>query len=164
MRIVFSVRSRMRFNNGLKISAFALLLSAGSGLSYAAPIRACSLLDSQTASVLAGGPVSEPFDAGWLCIYAADSEKTSVELAVSKITNAQEASFLKDNGGAKKGDTYESIPELPAKNQFAVTSYGKVGLTAFIHGKEINLIISRRFTPDLKSAMIQAMKEILSRL
>ena len=116
------------------------------------------------AATLAGTTVNAPMDAGFLCIYAAENRKASVEFSISDASTRHSESFLQAHGGAKRGDTYESIPSLPSKNLLVATSYHKEGLTVFVKGKEINLIVGRPMTPELKAHMIEIMKRILAQL
>jgi hypothetical protein len=153
----------MRKTQTIQLLAAALLFGRGTMLN-AASQRACDLLDAQMATTLAGAKVDAPMDAGFLCVYAAENHKTSIEFSISDASSEDAESFLRSHGGAKQGDTYESISSLPSKNLMVVTSYHKEGLTVFVNGKEINLIVGRPITPELKANMIEVMKRILARL
>lgn len=153
----------MRKLTVIELVAAALLLACGAVLN-AASRRACGFLDAQMAATLAGAKVDAPMDAEFLCVYVAGNRKTSIEFSVSDASTKDAESFLRAHGGAKQGDTYESIPSLPSKNLLVVTSYHKEGLTVFVKGKEINLIVGRPMTPELKANMIEVMRRILAQL
>lgn len=148
----------------IQLAASVAFFFTGSAILSAATPPACELLNSQMAATLLGTKVDAPMDAGFLCVYSAEDQKASIEFSVSDASTRDAESFLRAHGGAKQGDTYESIPSLPGKNLLVVTSYRKEGLTVFFKGKEINLFVGRPMTPELKANMVEAMKRILIRL
>jgi hypothetical protein len=147
-----------------KFVTIAALFFAASTSLKAATRSACDLLDAKTAASLVGGNVDAPMDTGFACIYADVSAKTQVIFTLSDASIEDADAYIQSHGGAKQGDTYESIPGLPSKNLFVVTSYQKHSLTVFERGKEVNLIVHRPMSPDLKASMVRAMKRILAQL
>jgi hypothetical protein len=149
----------------IQLVIFIAFLFRGSITLSAAPQRACALLDDQMAASLAGDKVNAPMDAGFLCVYSAENPaKTPIMFSVSTASPRDAKSFLQSHGGAKQGDTYESIPSLPNQNLLVVTAYQKHSLTVFVKGEELNLIVGRPMTPELKAAMVEVMKRVLARL
>ena len=154
----------MRKATAIRTIASVTLFFIGSATLNASSPRACDLLDAQMAASLVGGKVDAPMDAGFSCIYADTSTKAWVMFSVSDASARDAENFLQTHGGAKQGDTYESIPSLPSKNLLIVTSDQKDCLTVFLHGKEINLFVHRPMTPALKATMVQFTNRILARL
>ena len=154
----------MRKLTVIQLVAPAVLFFIYSTILNAAPRTACDLLDAKMAASLAGGQVDAPMDTGFLCVYADESAKTQVMFSLTDASTQDAESYIQAHGGAKQGDTYESIPSLPSKNLFVVTSYQKHSLTVFVRGKEVNLIVHRHMTPELKATMVEVMKRILARL
>lgn len=145
-------------------TAFSLFLLSAVAVAHAELPGSCDLLSTKMATVLAGGPVADPMDAGFLCLYASDSVRSQVTLTVSRATKSDDDKYMKANGGAVTGDTYESIPGLGSPNLFIARADNKHSLIVFYHGKEVFLLVHRKMTPELKVAMIQAMKQILAKL
>lgn len=162
--MVDSPRDQMEKLTAIKLAASIAFLFTDSTILSAASRTACDLLDAQMATSLAGAKVDAPMDGGFLCVYAAKNRKASVEFSVSDASTRDANRFLRSHGGAKQGDTYESIPSLPTKNLLVVASYQKHSLTVFVKEKEINLIVGRPMTPELKAAMVEVMKRVLARL
>jgi hypothetical protein len=133
-------------------------------LIHAATPKSCDLLSSQMATVLAGGPVADHLDAGFLCLYPSDAAGTQVSLSVTNASDADADSYMKAKGGAGSGDTYESIPGLGDQNLFIAGTNQKHSLIVFYHQKEVFLLVHRTMTPELKAAMILTMKKILSKI
>lgn len=145
------------------VALVVIIFTSGTILN-AASRKACDLLDAQMAASLVSGKVDAPMDAGFLCVYANEPAKTQVMISVTDASVQDADSFIQAHGGAKQGDTYESIPNLPSKNLLVVTGYQKHSLTVFVGGKEVNLIVHRPMTPELKATMVAVMKRILALL
>jgi hypothetical protein len=58
----------------------------------------------------------------------------------------------------------ESLPGLGDQNLLLVRSSNQNGLVVIYHQKILTLSVQRHMTPDLKAAMVQAMRQILSKL
>jgi hypothetical protein len=164
VRVSLLQSANMRKPTVRQFVASVVLFLTCSTILDAASRTACDLLDAQVAASLAGGKVDAPMNAGFLCIYAAEANKIQVMFSLTDASTQDADSFIQAHGGAKQGDTYESIPGLPSKNLLVVTSYQKHSLTVFARGKELNLIVGRPMTPELKDTMIQVMKRLLGKL
>jgi hypothetical protein len=154
----------MRIHAALSTAISFLFFITAPCTSHAASPKACDLLSSQMAVVLAGGPVTDHMDAGFLCLYPSDSAGTQVSLSVTNASASDADSYMQAKGGAGPGDAYESIPGLGDQNLFVVGANQKHSFIVFYHNKEVFLFVHRKMTPELKAAMIQAMKEIIPKI
>jgi len=127
--------------------------------------KACDLLNAQAAASLVGGPVQAPIDMGGvICGYSAQSGDNRAGLT---ITGPPPAGVnLKNSIGraVDKGNTFEVIPGLGEQAVLLVKDGHDAGMTVIYGQKFLILTVERPMTPALKSAMIQTMKQIISKL
>ena len=148
-------------------AALFVLFIAPSSVPAAAP-TACDLLSAQTAALLAGGPVGKPADKnGKSCMYPITGKITSVRVTVNDAPGTSGAdtiaSYQKMPASAAKTET---IPDLGDQNLLVVTIRGPREdiLMVLYHEKMVALSVEGPDTPELKAAMIQAVKQMLAQI
>ena len=147
-----------------KAAVFVLLIAPA--FAGAATPKACDLPSAQTAASLLAGPVSAPVDMqGIGCSYITKTGTATVALTVVDQPGLSGADFMRTMQlSAGQGATTESISGLGEQNVLLVRTSGQNGLMVLYHHKTLSLAVQRKMTPELKSQMIQVMKEMLAKL
>jgi hypothetical protein len=147
-------------------SLFVLWLAAASAC--AATPKACDLFTAQTATALAGEAVGAPKDIeGKGCSYTTKSGAL-IGLSVADMSPDDAKNYMVAMMSMVKSPaTTESIPGLGEQNFLLVrpeSQKNKNALLVIYHKKSLTLGVQRKMTPDLKAAMAQAMRQILSKI
>jgi len=152
----------MRVYSALTVpAALAVLLMSASAAHAAAP-KACDLLTSQIATSLLGGPVSAPTDVqGMLCSYG--TKTATVSLAVVDSPGMAAADFTRANMAGGRSSGIEQIPGLGDAGFFIPAGGDHNTMNVLYHNKVLNFGVQKKLTPELKSQMIQTMKQWLAK-
>ena len=156
----------MRIRKALAVSAsFAVLFTACS-VAHAALPTACQLLDAQTAARLAGGAVATTVDGREiLCAYGLKSGNANVLLQVNYAPGTDGSDTIPAmRMAAGQVGTAESIPGLGDHNLLYTKGSQGSFFLVYYHQKMLQLSVGRQLTPDLKAAMVQAIRQMLSKL
>jgi len=155
----------MRMRVVLSLSAALLVLLAAPAVRAAGP-TACQVFPSQTASTLLGSPVGLPVDmAGIGCGYSnKDASATATVTVVDQPALTAEEfqksiNMLAAGGGAKA----ETISGLGEANAFWIRPGNQNSISVLYHHKMISLAVQKAMTPALKSAMIDTIRQIVSK-
>jgi hypothetical protein len=152
----------------ISVAAAALVvLLVAPCTAHAATPKACDLFSAQTAASLVGGPVNAPVDLqGIGCSYVTRTGTATTTLTMADAQGMSGDDFMRMGqvSGNQPGSTAESIPGLGEHNFFLVRTSGQNGLTVLYHGKKLTLAVQRKMTPELKTQMIQVMKQILAKI
>ena len=153
------------------ISVFVFLLAAAPA--RAATPKACDLLTAQTAASLAGEAVGAQKEEeakdnkGSGCKYTSKSGG-NIGIAIVDMAADDAKSYMaamKSMVAAPAAT--EVIPGLGEQNFLLVrpeSQSNKNALLVIYHGKSLTLGVQRKMTPDLKAAMVQVMRGILSKI
>jgi hypothetical protein len=146
-------------------AAFLILFMVHFAASAATP-KACDLLSAQTASSLLGGPVNLPVDmSGIGCSYMTKSGSAVVGLIVTDAQGMTADNFkMIQTAGAASHAAVEQIPGLGEVSYLVGGGADRNVLAVLYHQKTLALSVQRKMTPDLKTAIIQAMKQILAKI
>ncbi len=147
-------------------SLLVFLLAASSA--HAATPTACDLLTAQTAAALAGEAIGAPKDVqGKGCTYTTKSGANIgfviTDMAADDAKNYVASMRLMVTAPA----TTELIPGLGDQNYLLVrpeSQKNKNALQVIYHQKLLTLGVQRKMTPDLKAAMVQFMRQTLSKI
>jgi len=147
-------------------SLLVLLLVAASAC--AATPKACDLFTAQTAAALVGEAVGTPKDVqGKGCTYTTKSGAL-VGLGIQDMTSDDAKSYMVAMISMISAPAHtESIPGLGERNFLVVrpdSQNDKNALLVYYHQKQVTLGVQRKMTPDLKAAMVQAIRQILSKI
>jgi hypothetical protein len=150
------------------LAAALLALAFAPAASRAATPAPCDLLPAKTAATLAGEAVGAPKDIqGKGCTYTAKSGAVIglvvADMAPDDAKNYMSAILSMVTAPA----TTESVSGLGEQNFLLVrpdSQHNKNALLVIYHGKSLTLGVQRKMTPDLKAAMVQAMRQILSKI
>jgi len=155
----------MRTQAIISLTAALLLLLTATSAAHAATPKACELLDAKTAASLAGSAVGAPADVqGVGCFYTTKSGSATVGLTMADAPANAGSDVTRAMKMASPGATTESIPDLGDQNLLIVRTSNQNGLMVVYHHKTLSLAVQQRMTPDLKAAMIKAMRQIMSKL
>jgi len=158
----------MRMHAAFLPSASLVVLLAIPSTAYAGKPKACNLLDAQTAVSIVGSPVSTPIDMqGMGCVYQTTSGSETVELVMVDSAGTDGAITMRNLqmvSAQSQGTTTESIPSLGEQNFLLVRNSNLNGLMVLYHQKMFTLSVQKHMTPDVKAAMVQAMRQVLSRM
>ena len=148
------------------LTAALLVLFTATSAAHAATPKACELLDAQTAASLVGSAVGAPVDAqGVGCGYSTKSGSATVGLTMGDAPGNAGADLIRVMKlSAGQGAITESLPDLGEQNFLLVRPSNQNGLMVVYHHKILSLAVQRHMTPELKAAMIQAMRKILSKI
>lgn len=156
----------MRFQARLAwLTVFVALLIDMPRLDAASP-DACDLLHPKLAASLFGAPLRDPLhlDRGTACVYSARSGDGNVNLDLTEAQGMTVSQYRITKGSALQGQKAESIPGLGEESFMILPGPGKSHLSVFYHQKIVVLGVDRSMTPQLRTEMIDAMKQILARL
>jgi len=133
---------------------------------HAATPSACQLLNSQAASSLLGSPANPPMDGGGVvCIYSDKGASKTLSLNIQSATfraSDFETQTRMQGFGATNS---EVVPGVGEANKLLFFSGDHSALMVLYHGELLTLGVMRmKMTPDLKTAMIQTMKQILGKI
>jgi hypothetical protein len=156
----------MRIPASLLAVAAPFILFTIPSVACAATSKACDLLSPQTAASLAGGPVNAPVEIpGMGCLYSAKTGAATVGLSVNDVQGTGSTNFTRQmQMSVGQGATMEQIPGLGEQSGLVVRTSGDNSLTVLYHQKTLTLSAQKKMTPELKAAMVEAMKQILTKL
>jgi hypothetical protein len=97
-----------------------------------------------------------------MCFYSSAKGNSQATLSVSDGSGQAGPAFMKRKGGAVEGDKTESISDLGDLNLLVARASTQNTLTVFIHGEMVVLTVNRRMSPELKTAMVDAMKQMVA--
>jgi hypothetical protein len=144
-------------------AAFLALFMVHFTASAATP-KACDLLSAQTATSLLGGPVNAPIDMqGIMCGYSTKTGSATVGLTVTQGMSANDFRMIATAGAASHA-AVEQISGLGDQSYLIGAAADRSSLLVSYHQQTLTLSVVKKMTPDLKAAMIQAMKQILAKL
>jgi hypothetical protein len=157
----------MKLQTAIPVTAAFFVLFIAPTAARATP-KACDLLSAQTAASLAGSPVGSPIDVkGSSCTYHVTGKTTSVQVIFA---DAQGTKGSDEIASYKKMPSTvartETIPDLGDQNLLVATSRGPSDniLMVLYHQKMVALSVEGQITPELKAAMIQAMKRMMAQI
>jgi hypothetical protein len=158
----------MKLHTAIPVTAALFVLFIAPSTARAATPKACDLLSAQIASSLAGSPVGKPADmSGKSCRYSVTGKRTSVQVIVTEApgTSGADAIATYKKMPASTAKT-ETIPGLGDQNLLVVMIRGPQEsiLMVVVHEKMVALSVEEQFTPELKAAMVQAMKQMIAQL
>jgi hypothetical protein len=154
----------MRTQDALSIAAALCVAFTATLAPAATPPKVCELLDAQTAASLAGSAVGSPMEVPTVvCGYSSAGATVSLALRDMPGTSGGEAIQAMKRTTLQGAQT-ESIPGLGEQNFLIVKTPNQNSLTVLYHKKLLSLSVQRRMTPELKTAMVQAMRQMLSKL
>jgi hypothetical protein len=158
----------MKFQTAIPVTAALFVLFIAPSSARAAAPTACDLLSAQTAALLAGGPVGKPIDKnGKSCMYPITGKITSVQVIMTDAPGTSGAdaiaSYQKMPASTAKTET---IPGLGDQNLLVVMNRGPREniLMVLYHQKMVALSVEGPNTPELKAAMIQAVKQMIAQI
>ena len=133
-----------------------------SHIAVAAPVKACSYMTPQTASAALGSPVGTGEEqtltmAGEITFGVGDINAVAAGFGASAATVLP---IIKD---AAHGQTNETIPSLGEWNAYAWNGLTDYTLTVIYHGKVLTLGTSGAKNPNLKTALVQTMRQIMQK-
>jgi hypothetical protein len=159
----------------LSIALASLLLCSHRAI--AAPIKACDFMTAQTASSVFGSIVNagreeslpmaaqqcvfdhnDPAAPGQIAFSVADA-KAMADAAGTDIPGLTR--FLKQSEDGQKSET---IPSLGEWNSYVWNGLTDYTLTVLYHGKVLLLLSSGSKNPNLKTALVQAMRQTMQKL
>jgi len=159
----------------LSVLSIAVLLSI-SWSAVAAPLKACSLISSQTASAVLGATVSAGQEqslplAGEQCVFSHEDPAAPSELAFGIIDVNAMASELGGSAAdvlrvikqSDPAETTETIPSLGEWNSYTRSGLGAIKLTVLYHGHVLSLGVDVSKNPHLKTDLVQAMRQIIQK-
>ena len=158
----------MKLQTAIPVTAVLFVLFIAHPSARAAAPTACDLLSAQTAASLAGGPVGKPIDKnGKSCVYPIAGKITSIQVILTDAPGTSGADaiapYQKLPASAAKTET---IPGLGDQNLLVATIRGPREdiLMVVYHQKMVALSVEAPNTPELKAAMIEAVKQMLTQI
>ena len=146
------------------LTLFCILAPAA----HAAPPKPCDLLSHPAAEALFGAPLKSTLEAGTLaCIYS-NSETSAINIHFQAIPDGapptygptiMKAILHKDYDA----DAVDSVPGLGDQNFFITSKQPKSTFTVLYHKTIVTLIVTGAKNPNLRAAMIQTMKQALTK-
>jgi hypothetical protein len=162
-----------------RLPIFCLALASllvSSHLAWAAPIKACDLMTMQTAASVVGATVGAGREetlpmAAQQCIFTHDDPawQASISIGLSDV-NAMAAALRSDIAGVTRffksqaGKNAETIPSLGEWNSYEWNGLMDYTLTVIYHGKVLVVVASLSKNPNLKAAIVQAMRQAMQEL
>jgi hypothetical protein len=144
-------------------SLFVLLITPC--LAHATP-KACDLLSSKIAASVAASPVGNPVDTkGVSCAYAVPKKNLFVQITIGDLPGTTAVSTIESyKKTTPPGTTMETIPNLGDQGLLVISSTNLDSLVVAYHQKLISLNIQTKMTPELKAAMVKAMKQMIAQI
>ena len=157
----------MKMQAAISVTAVLLVLFITPSSAHATP-KACDLLSAQTATTLAGSPVGKPTDAeGASCTYQVTGKNASVQVILADAPGTKGSDAIESYKKASMaGAKTETIPGLGDENLLVGISRGMNQniLMVLYHQKMVALTVMGQATPELKAAMIQAVKQMIAQI
>jgi len=158
----------MRIHAALSCGTSLFVLFLAASTARAATPTACDLFTTQAAAALAGDAVGAPKDIqGKGCSYTTKSGAL-IGLAVADMAPDDAKDYMVAmRSMVSSPATTETIPGLGEQNFLIVrpeSQKDKNALLVIYHQKSLTLGVQRKMTPNLKAAMVQAMRQILSKI
>jgi len=159
----------MRTQPGFLLAAALLILLATSAGARAATPKACDLLSAQTASSILGTAVGAAVDAkaGATCTYSSKSGNTTVALGIGDLPGTDGAHTIEVfqmMASQEKGSTSKSIPGLGEQSFLVVRASNKNAIVLVYQQKMVTLAVQKPMTADLEKAMVQTVRQVLTKL
>ena len=103
---------------------------------------------------------------GILCGYSGKSSNASVALHLDYAPGSDGSDMIPAmRMAAAQVGTSESIPGLGDRNLLSIMRPARNAIVVYYHNKMLSLTIDNRpMTPDLKAAMVQAMRQMVGKL
>jgi hypothetical protein len=156
------------------MSRIALLLVALAGLllcsevAVAAPqtTKTCEVLSQAAASALFGSPLDPPRGTFPSCAYfgAGGDDKKGLIVAVIEIPHVDMAAMYKQLLHADPTSRVEPVSGVGEQANFVITSDGTIGLQVLYHNNIVQIGASNSPNPNIKAAIVQAMRQILQKI
>jgi len=158
----------MRTQPAFLLPAALVMLLAASSVGAATP-KACDLLSAQTATSLLGTAVGAAVEgkAGATCTYTSKSGDATVAMGVGDFSGGdgkQTVIALQVMASQEKGATSKSLPGLGDQSFLVSRASNKNALVLDYHEKMVMLSVQKPMTGDLEKAMIQTVRQVLSKL
>jgi hypothetical protein len=154
------------------VTSFLVYLLAAASAGAATP-KACDLVTAQTAATLAGEAVGDQKEVeakdkkGDGCKYTSKSGG-NIGIAIVDMAADDAKSYMSAMRSMVAAPaTTEVIPGLGEQNFLLVRPESQKNQNALLviyHGKSLTLGVQRKMTPDVKAAMVQVMRGILSKI
>ena len=156
------------------MSRMALLIFALVGLllstevAVAAPqtTKTCVVLSQAAASALFGAPLDPPREMFPSCAYfgAGGDDKKGLIVALIEIPHVDMTAMYKQLVHADPASRVEPVSGVGEQANFVTTSDGTIGLQVLYHNNIVQIGASNSPNPDIKAAIVQAMREILQKI
>jgi hypothetical protein len=142
-------------------AALAVLLIAGSAARAAVP-KACDLLTAQTAASLLGGPVGAPTDVqGMICSYSTKTAIVSLSVVAQPALTVADFSRAMQVSGQQTG--IQQVLGLGDAGFFNPGGGDRNTVNVLYHHQAVSFSVQKKLTPQLKSQMIDQMKQWLAK-
>ena len=157
--------------NKLSLNAIAALIAfySFSPAAHAAVSKPCDLLPHPAAETLFSGPLKSTLDTAIVCVYFNDSERSAVNIHFQMIPDGAPPNFGPTIMKAiphkdYQTDVMDSVPGLGDQNFFITDKeIPKDTFTVLYHKAIVTLIVTGSKNPNLRAAMIQTMKQALTK-
>lgn len=150
----------MRIKSSLAVAVAVLTACLAPCAIHALP-KPCDLLTAQGASAMLGSPVKPLMQMDVYCGYQSTSENVNVAVSLSSAAGATAATL---KALASPGDTSEAIPGLGDSNLLIARGGDSYTLAVIYHGQLVSISVVKRHSPALKAAIVQAVKQMLTKL
>ena len=145
------------------ISLFALalaFLSLTLSTAHAADVKACDALSAPVATSFIGAPLKGPIDAqGFGCSYGSSGGAIALVIADAGGLTADDFSM-----SMRAYAESEKIPGLGDAGFWVKAGPNSYGLMVLYHHKTVRFKVDKKMTPELKTQMIDAMKQMLTKI
>jgi hypothetical protein len=152
----------------LALAFAALLLASHPALAAPQPVPVCTLLSQQEAASLFGAPLDpgHPMPPGCSFYGAGGDNKKGVFLSIFGSDGVPPAALAQNYAGMLRHEhgTPEPFPGLGDQANFIKVEGGNLRLLVLYHNRIVSLGAYNSQNPNVRDALVQAMRQILQRI
>jgi hypothetical protein len=151
----------------LLLAFAALLLASHPAMATPPPVNACTLLSQQEAASLFGAPLDPGRFTAPICTYfgAGGDNKKGVFLSIFGSDGVPPAALAQNYAGMLRHEhgTPEPFPGLGDQANFIKVEGGNLRLLVLYHNRIVSPGAYNSQNPNVRDALVQAMRQILQR-